>query len=318
MSTRPRKNMLWVLVVTGATLIALLRSLEVMPDGPYDLLVRSWPAILILVGLSVLLSDRVPMANFFTIVITVVLTAAVAVLAFSSRASKESDAQELSINQAVSESITLLAINVNTLETDVEISAAGDGESEINGHFVGSAQSTIGLEYTESESGVGEYTVTESKPASLPMLDEVGRGSLVLQIPLDLAVAVSLTTVDGNVHLDLGSLSLERLSVDVNSGDVEVTLPEYQPLSPNAAERPGELIIENGDLTIFAPEEIDVRLEFDRRGSDTDPQFPPSYIEVRDPIDGMLRRDQETADILSLYRVVIPRGLLSLQLLSME
>ena len=318
MRTRRRKNVLWALVAIAVVLTSLLRAMDIVPDGPYDLFARSWPALLILVGLSVLLRDRVPMANLATILITVVLTVAVAVLAYSSRSAKESDAQDLPIVRAIGESITLLAINLNTLDTDVEITPALGVESEITGNFIGSVQSDVVSEYTESENGIGEFTLTESKPSALPMLEEVGRGSVVLRIPPDLAVAVALTAEDGDVLLDLTSLSLERLNIEVSRGDVEVRLPEYEPLSPNAAEQPGQLVVENGDLTIYAPEAIDVRLEFDRRGNDVDPQFPPTYIEVRDPVDGMLRRDQETAGILSLYRVVIPRGLLSLQLLPVE
>ena len=77
MRTRRRKNVLWALVAIAVVLTSLLRAMDIVPDGPYDLFARSWPALLILVGLSVLLRDRVPMANLATILITQAVVAAI-------------------------------------------------------------------------------------------------------------------------------------------------------------------------------------------------------------------------------------------------
>jgi len=98
----------------------------------------------------------------------------------------------------------------------------------------------------------------------------------------------------------------------VASGDVLVTLPEYEPQSPNAADEPGRITVSNGDLTVVVPDNVNARLVFDRRGNNVDPEFPPLYIEQRDGVDGVLRRDNEAGEFTLTYEVTIPSGLLRL------
>ena len=320
MKVNRQKNLFWGLVAIAVALVLFLRALAVIPDAPYDLVTRGWPALLVLAGLSLLLRDRIPLGNVAALGLSVALTAGIIMFAYSARSSKASNAQELLISQDIAaDPSLLLTVNITTLDTDVRISSAASPTTGIQGHFIGSTQSEISTEYQiDPATNTAQFTLIETKPGGLPRLTEVGRGSLVLDLPPDLALEVAFIGGSGNVTLDMTTLSLERLNVELQHGDAEIRLPEYQPRSPNATEQPGQLLIYDGDLTVFAPEAIDVRLAFDRKGNATAPQFPPTYIEVRDGVDGMLRRDQETAPIRFWYEVTIPNGLLSLQFLSAD
>lgn len=317
MKVKRRKNLLWGMVAVAVTLALLLRALAVVPDAPYDLVARGWPALLVLAGLSLLLRERIPLGNVTALGLSVALTAGIIMFAYSARSSKASNAQELLISQDIAaDPSLLLTVNITTLDTDVRIASASSPTAGIQGHFIGSTQSEISTEYQiDPVTNTAQFTLVETKPGGLPRLTEMGRGSLVLDLPPNLALAVAFIGSRGTVTLDMTALSLERLNVELQHGDVEIRLPEYQPRSPNATEQPGQLLIYDGDLIVFAPEAIDVRLAFNRQGNATAPQFPSTYIEVRDGIDGMLRRDQETAAIRFGYEVLIPNGLLSLQFL---
>ena len=206
----------------------------------------------------------------------------------------------------------MLVVNVNTLDTIIDVRAADSSQRSITGGFVGSLSSEIEFECVDTDTFTTECTFTETKPDQFPLLEEVGRGSLVLQLPTDIPLAVAFAGESGNATFDMSNTQLERINLDVNSGDVLVTLPEYAPQSPNAADEPGRITVGSGDLTVVVPESVNARLIFDRRGNNTDPEFPPTYIEQRDGVDGVLRRDAETGEFTLNYEIVIPAGQLRL------
>jgi hypothetical protein len=314
-----QKNAVWGFVAVAGSLFLLLRAMELVPDGLDDLFLRGWPVLLVFVGLAILLGERIPWANIAALGVSTILAVGIVVVAYSSRSSQYSDAQQVAITETVSEVVTLLVVHVTTLDTDVTITVSSALDGSITGQFIGSMQSKVTIDYIENaQNGVAEFSLIEMKFDQLPALEDVGRGRLVLEIPPGLPVAVALVGEDGNVLLDVNDLSLERLNFDVHKGNVRVMLPEYQPRSSNAAEEPGQLVVSDGDLTVLILDTVDVQLAFDRHGNRTDPQYPASYIEVRYGVDGMLRRSQETSAILYMYEVVIPHGLLSLQLVDDE
>ena len=55
MRVRRRTNLLWGVVLFAASLTLLLHALGQIPVGIYDIINRSWPALLVLAGLSIVL-----------------------------------------------------------------------------------------------------------------------------------------------------------------------------------------------------------------------------------------------------------------------
>ena len=297
-------------VVVAAAL--LLHALGTIPDGLYDVLTRSWPALLIVLGLGLLLPERLPLASVIVLGLSGALVAGVAYAAYTNRAGQLRDDQRVPIDQTVGDDVALLVVNVNILDTDVEVFSSSG--ARIGGEFTGSEASDIRVTYFETDDARAEFTLTETRPDQLPRLEAVGRATLRLEIPETVAVAVVLDGNDGLMTLNMSTLELERLVLDLNRGDALVTLPAYQPLAANAPEQPGLLTVRNGNLTVIVPPAVAMRMELDRGGNNIRPEFDDSYILIDDGADGTLEKRADTPDDIPLnYEVTVPRGLIRLQ-----
>ncbi len=307
-----RRNLLWGIVPVLVAAFWLLRG--GLPPGLEDLVTRAWPALLVLAGLSLLLRGRVPLADLAAVALSVGLVAGLAFTAYSSRASQQRDDQQLPIQQDISAGITLLAVNVTTLNTQVEVIGTG-ADGVISGQFTGSSQHTLTLDFVEREDGIAEFTVTESDSGQFPLLEAVGRGTLRLELPPDVALVVAFNGREGNATFNLNTLALERLSIDLQRGDALITLPAYAPVSPNPQESPGQFIVREGNITVFLPENVAARLELNRAGNNIRPQFDERYILIDDGADGTLeKRNAGDDDIPLYYEITAPRGVIGLEI----
>lgn len=300
-------------VFLAVALIFFVITLDLLPNGLEDLMTRAWPAILIILGLSFLLRGRVAISGLISIVVSLGLVAGVALVAYSSRATQFRDDQQLTISQPIEDDITLLAVNVDTLSTDVEI-LAGTQNDVITGEFVGSAESDIILTYEAFADGRAEFTLLEQQSGQFPMLEAVGRGTLRLELPPQIGLAIAFTGQEAETTFNLNDTELERLSFTLESGDVLVTLPDHEPRSPNAQDDPGELVVENGDIVIIVPEGVAARLELNRGGNNIRPIFDERYILIDDGADGTIeKRDVDEGDVPLFYEITAPGGQITLQ-----
>lgn len=307
---RRHVNILWSIVLFGAALVVLLHALGVVPEGVYDLFVRSLPALLVFAGLSLILPTRIPLGGFVALIITGLLIAGLTVTAFSNQGDQLQDDQQEIIAQEIGEEITLVQINIETLNTDIELRAT-EGDS-ITGNFTGSTESLLTVDYREELDGRATFTFREALRNEFPVLDAIGRGVLELGIPSDRPVAIAFEGGDGSALFDMSNIALERLALQLDSGNLGVTLPEYMPQSPNAPDQPGIIIADDGDVTIFVPEDVAARFELNRRGSGIEPRFDDDvylYL-VGDVLES---RDFEDADLQLRYEVTAPDGQIILE-----
>src|SRR5690606_6623480 len=101
--------------------------------------------------------------------------------------------------------------------------------------------------------------------SEFPLLQDIGRGKLTVQIPPDIAVGITFNGEHSVVTtLDMGQLDLERLTFGLDDGDVVVQLPLYRPLSPSVVDSNGNWTVRDGNLRVLAPEDLGLRLAFDR------------------------------------------------------
>lgn len=291
--------------------LLLLAAANVLPTGAVDILQRSWGALLILAGLFLLLGKRIPLGSVAAIVITLVLVAGVATLAYSSRAGEQRDDQVQTVEAALDAGVSLLQVDVTALTTDIEIGLSNTDRT-ITGGFTGSRQSTVRSEYVEDGSGLGVYTFEEAKSPDLPRLDEVGRGTLRLQMPADVPLDIVVRGQSGSVTLNLSGTELERLNLELANGDALITMPEYEPRSQAALAQPGTLTVSNGAITLVIPEGVAGRFELDRGSSGIAPQFDETIYEY---IGGVLLEDRNftSADQVIRYVIVAPRGLIRIE-----
>jgi hypothetical protein len=312
----PKRRIYWAwgLIPLGVASVLMLYTLDAIPQGLFDLLMRAWPILLILIGLLLLLRGRIPLGGIAAFGLSAVLVAGVAGVAYSTRASQERTENEVYINQAIDEDATLLVVNVVLNNTNFTLRRATESRV-ISGVFIGSEESDIQTTFNDEGGLTVEYTIHEEQSSQFPLLTAVGRGSMTLDVPADIAVAINIVVADGLTTLNLSDLQLERLTLTVDNGNAAITLPNYQPVSLNPAERPGEIIVSRGNLTLLTPNEIDVRVAFDRRGSGTPVQYDALYIDQRDDVDGTLRRELESSDVRLFFDVTIPRGQLRLDVI---
>lgn len=307
-------NPVWGLALLATALVLLLRGLGVLPEGLFDLLQRSWPVLLVLFGLTLLLRARLPYGSVVALVVSAGLIAVMAAIAYANQSGELRDDYEAIIDQPISDSVTLLVVNIETRATEVEIRGGEAGAPALTGVFTGSASSAIEVSYAEDDLGRGEFTLRETEATDFPALEAVGRGRLRLDLPPQVPVALVFAGASGDVLLDMSSLQLERLNVDAESGNVAVTIPAYAPQSPNAIDQPGEIRAGNGTVTLFIPEDVTARLELNRQGSGLEPEFDEAIYRYLQG-DVLEARGFETEDgtIKLRYRVTAPRGVIRVE-----
>lgn len=311
---RERTSLIVALVALAVVFVLILGAWGTIPEGVYDLLLRSAPALLVFVGISIFLRDRLSFGGIVAVLVSVGLVAGLAVSAFSSRATQQRDDNQVMVEEAISDDITLLQVNVETLATEVEFLNSISDEYEVVASFVGSNASDIQVEYAEEESGLATFTLREVQTDSLPSLEDVGRGTLRLELPTDLAVSISFAAADGDVTLNLADLDLERLDMEIENGDALVTLPEYQPLSPTVQEDPGSLVLLGGNLTLILPENVGGEFLLSQEANNR-PQFDDLLYALEDNVTDwrLVARGFDSFDTRIRYLLTVPRGSIRLE-----
>lgn len=306
MRVRGRTNLVLGLALLAVAVVVLLRALDVIPDGVFDIASRAWPALVILVGLSIFLRERIPYGGVAALVVSAALVGVVAVVAFNSRSAQQRDSYQEIISETVSPDITLLRVQIELLSTDVELLRSLDA-NQISGRFTGSTESHLQVDYAEGDDNTAVLTITETRPNAFPMLEAVGRGKFQLELPPGFALDVGFGGEQGETIMTMDGLALERLNVDQRQGDVVVTLPEYDPLaSPDDAVL-GTLAARDGALTLRIPEAVAAHLEVERPGSGIAPIVDDTrYLRLEGGV--LETRNYDTFAIKVRYLLNVPRG----------
>ncbi|MCB9457315.1 MAG: hypothetical protein H6671_15120 [Anaerolineaceae bacterium] len=306
MQVRRRTNFLWGLVLLAAAVVLLLRALDVIPEGIFDIIARAWPALIIFAGISIFLRERVPYGGLFALVLSLVLVAGVTVLAFNTRSGQQRDDYREAIAETVNPAVTLLRVRVGVLSTGVELLRSLES-GRITGTFTGSSASQLQVDYVEADDNTATLTITESQREPFPLLETLGRGVFQLELPADVALDVVFTGESGETVMNMDGLALERLNIDLQQGDVVVTLPAYNPLGSAEDAMLGTLAARDGTLTLRIPEAVAAHLEVVRPGSG----IPPSVDDIRYlRLEGgvLETRNFDTFDMRVRYLLDVPHG----------
>ncbi|HEX2907708.1 MAG TPA: hypothetical protein VHO69_12645 [Phototrophicaceae bacterium] len=307
---RRRTNFFLGLVLLAAAIGLMLRALNLIPDGIFDLVVRAWPVLLVFGGLMIFLRERVRLGGVIALVLSGILVAGVVSYAFSTRATQERDDYQQALSMPMSAGVTLLRVQVDTLNTDVELVRA-IGTGQITGQFVGSTESKLEAEYNEAGDSTATLVVSEKQPNTYPLLAAVGRGRLTLELPPEVGLDISFKGADGDASLNLSGLAVERLNMDLRQGDALVTLPEYDPQASAENDVLGVLAARNGDVTVMIPAIVGARLELSN-GSGQSPLYDANVYNLL--ANGVLEaRNYDTFPIKLRYVIEAPRGLVSLE-----
>lgn len=252
-----RTNFVWPVLIIGVGIIMLMISADVIPEAYGDLLIRSWPILLLMFGLNILLAGRLRYANWLVFGLSIALVVVIARFAYAERTTQYRDDYQESWQDFVPEEVTGIVINIETKETRVTLSHAPFGR-QILTRFEGSTESEVAI-HMEIDGANAIFTVSESRSGILPRLPAVGRGTLNVFLPAGVLIQeLNYSGDDGSVTADLSALTIRRLDLVVKRGNMRLCLP-----NPDVN---GELLVgnqiglNNGDLQLIVPAGADLNL----------------------------------------------------------
>lgn len=309
---RGQRNFWGALVFVAIALIFILRSLDVIPEGLFDIVVRSAPALLIFWGLLLLLRNRIPLGGLIALALVGALVVNVVLVAFSSRESQFRDDYTESFADEITGDVTLLRAQVDTLSTDVNVRISDD--NGINGEFVGSTESQVAYDYEEDGLGAATFSLQEQQPNEFKMLQAVGRGILELELPEGVALDLLINAENGSSVLDLGNFQLERFNLNLQRGSAQIVIPSYEPEIANDDGYIGVINVYDGDVTLFVSEDVGLRLEFPTLSGGEPVVDETIYNVLRDRT--IESRNFDNAETILIYQIRVPNGQLTIQSLN--
>ncbi len=310
-----RTNILYGLLAVIVAAVFVVQQLGVLPPYISDMVTRSLPVVLVVIGLSVLLRNRVPLGGFIALVLGVALVAGISTTAYSLRQSQIRDENQITHTEEIGASVSLLRVRVQSLNTDVEVvRAPASSQRTITAAFSGSTESNLTENYIEGVDGSATFNVTESRQNPFPVLEAVGRGTLLVELPPDVPLDVQVEADDGQLSVNLTDTQLERLNLDLSAGGALVTLPDYAPQFSQPEESLGTWRVASGSMTVRVPENVSARFDMSE-STGGDPDYDPSVYNLLFGGNVLEARNIDTAEIVVRYDLVVQRNRLDVTVL---
>jgi hypothetical protein len=242
-----RFSIVWPILIILVAIGWFMHIFGVLPAATTDIIGRSWPAILVALGLMLLLGRRVRYGNLAAFIVSIVLVGGMVSVAYSQQAGKLRTENQKVLNQPIEAQTTSLKIVVTTLTTLIEITP-GD-QTAIVGEFMGSKESKLAADY-QTDGTVGTFTVTESQSNTVPSLDAIGKGKLTIKLPTNVIVEeVTITGREGDTTFDASTANIKNLNLSIGAGNVTVRLPDQSGVIAN-------IKTGRGDATVVVPANI--------------------------------------------------------------
>jgi hypothetical protein len=247
------RSIFWPILLIGVGVTWLLVNLGVISGVDWRILWRFWPLILIAIGLDIIFARRTPVLGAIlglgTVALAILILALAPSLGLTTSAEIFTDhftapvgvatSAEVEIDLSVGP-ITIDALSDSSQLVDAEITHIG----EIFFESRGEEKKTVRL---EQEKGL-EFNMLYSPEEELEW--DIG---LSPDVPLFLELQGGV----GNAQMDLSKLQLTGVDVDLDVGEMDLTLPET-----------GEVYTVKvkggvGEVRITIPEGANVRLDLD-------------------------------------------------------
>jgi hypothetical protein len=251
---------IWPLLIVAIGALWLLATVDVLPDAATDILLRSWPVLLILFGFDLLIGRRRlrlgQQGVSYTVVAlvgTLVALAAIVWLAYAKQADVVRADKQAAFAQAVEDTASQLRVDAAVNRAEITISPVEGDSREVRADYAGSDESDVSFEWS-SEADVSSLSITEAEQDALPKLEAYGRGTLDLTLPV--VVSLQELTVGGdagNISANLRPLRIGQLNLAVGEGDLDVSLPSDAVMT-------GVIRTGDGSITLNVPQNVALTL----------------------------------------------------------
>lgn len=248
-----RPNFMWPVLIVGIGVFLLLVQIEAVPEAIGDLFIRSWPMLLVIFGLNILLGGRIRYANWVILIAGIVLVVVVGNLAYAERRTEYRDDYKESRLEVLPPEVQQLNVEIDVKSTRATISQAPNA-GEIIARFEGSTESDVDIQLVV-EGTVATLTINEETSGVLPKLDEVGRGTLNVFLPTNVPInLLRYHGEDGSMTVDLRPMTVQVLDIQLERGNMALYMPEQGQILQDVVR------IENGDLRMIVPQNTTLRL----------------------------------------------------------
>lgn len=261
--TIARRQVMWPLLMIIVGGIWLLMVAGALPEAVGDILLRSWPALLFLLGFDVLFGrrrfrflGRSIDLNVVGILLTAVMLGVMIAVAYQHQANTLRVDHFQQLVQELEPEVEQIRIAIHVQRTSVDISTLPDDSQEIRTEFSGSRESDVVMEWAV-EGDTGHLTIDETYRHAIPKLEDIGRGTLTIQLPAGASVEQLVINGDrGDLKADLDQLRVQQIDVAVGRGDVWLALPTLDVMQGRVKSGDGQL-----ELLVPADMALDVKLE---------------------------------------------------------
>lgn len=264
-----RRNLVWPVLIIGIGVLMFLISTDVIPEAIGDLMIRSWPVLLIMFGLNILLAGRLRYANWLVFGLSIALVVILGNLAYDQREDEYRTDNTVALEpELLPPNIQRVNVRLNLEQTRATISQAA-AEEQIAAYFEGSNESELDMQL-EFEGDTAIMTIDEERPGILPNLSEVGRGTLNVFLPGNVSLgSIEYVSEEGPLTVDLRQLSGNDINLDIHlmRGNMDLYLPLDGLILTDA------IRIDSGNLRMIIPP--DTNLLLDLGDDDQLPEYVP-------------------------------------------
>jgi hypothetical protein len=270
---------MWPVLIIGVGIMMLMISADVIPDAYGDVLARSWPALLIIFGLNVMLGGRLKYANWGILGLAIILVVVIGNLAYAQR----EDEYRTDYRESWEQQVSVEQINVEIVAKETQVTLSHSTEPQLmQAFFTGSTESDVKISF-DMETSPPTFRVIEERPGILPRLDAVGRGQLNIFLPAGVQVeSLAYTGDNGSVTFNLDQLDVRRLDVDVQRGNMDLCLPFL--VEGSESRIFGDTVqVGNGDLRTYVPNGISLSMNYGSNPPDIEYR-PGTVRDLYDPL----------------------------------
>lgn len=229
--TTARRNLMWPVLIMALGGIWLLMTAGAVPDAVGDILLRAWPALLVVFGLDVLFGrNRMKLGRWtvgFSLIglaATIAFLVAVVWFAYAKQSDVVRDDNVQTFSQALDESLTHVSLDISVDRTSVTI--VPTDSHDLWAEFKGSNETDVKMVWSV-EGDAGLLRVTETHSGAIPRLEDYGRGMLEVRLPAGVSIDLfDLQNEKGDIEANFQALTVQRLQLSANEGDITIDLPD--------------------------------------------------------------------------------------------